>query len=141
MGALAQIRHPSTGIAFRRGDLHTQRKAMIATATMFPTSAIPGRPYLPGERRPQPAAARRVVTAAELLESVNHQLATRGDCEGLVLEADALRVGLPDPDGCNWNSSALRVRVAHGSSTRALGCVRQVVEWARLNLELAEPFG
>jgi hypothetical protein len=112
---------------------------MIATAKMFPASAIPGRPYLPGERRAQPAPdfRRQVVTPAELLASVNRQLAARAECEGLIVEADAIHAELPDPDGCNWNASALRVRVAHGSSTRALGCVRQVVEWARQNLELA----
>ena len=115
---------------------------MIATAKMFLATAIPGRPHPPGERRPMPALPRQVVSAAGLVAAVNQQLAARGDCEGLVVEAAAtLHAGIPDADGCNWNASALRVRVAHGPSTRALGCVRQVVDWARLNLELAEPGG
>lgn len=32
-----------------------------------------------------------------------------------------------------------RPTLPHGSSTRALRCVGQVVEWARLNFELEEP--
>lgn len=113
---------------------------MIATAKMFLTSAIPGRPHPPGERRPLPPMARQVVTPAQLLAAVNAQLQARKDCEGLeVAAAGRLRARFPDGDGCNWNTAGLAVRVAHGPSTRALAGVRQVVEWARLNLELAEP--
>jgi hypothetical protein len=113
---------------------------MIATAKMFLASAIPGRPHPPGERRPMPASPRRVVTPVQLLAAVNAELAAREDCEGLEVDSgDALRARFPDADGCNWNAAALRVRVAHGPSTRALAGVRQVVDWARLHLELAEP--
>jgi hypothetical protein len=112
---------------------------MIATAKMFLTTAIPGRAYLPGERRPTPALRREVVSAAGLVDAVNRHLAARSDCEGLEVAAAAeLAAPYPDLDGCNWNPAALRVRVAHGPSTRALAGVRQVVEWARLNLELAD---
>jgi hypothetical protein len=114
---------------------------MIATAEMFLARAIPGRPTLPHERRAQsaPVQPRQVVTTGELVRIINRQITGQSDCEGLVIEAGALRLPHPDPDGCNWSSGGLNVRVAHGSSTRALGCVRQVVEWARLNFELAEP--
>lgn len=113
---------------------------MIATAKMFLTTAVPGRPSPPGERRPMPALPRQAVNAAELVAAVNRQLSSRGDCAGLEVEASAaLGVRLPDVDGCNWNPACLRVRVAHGPSTRDLAGVRQVVEWARLNLELWEP--
>jgi hypothetical protein len=112
---------------------------MIATAKMFLNTAIPGRAYLPGERRPTPVLPREVVSAAELVKAVNRHLAARPDCEGLEVAAAAeLAAPHPDIDGCNWNPTALRVRVAHGPSTRALAGVRQVVEWARLNLELAD---
>lgn len=112
---------------------------MIATAKMFLATAIPGRPYLPGERRPTPALPRQVVSVPELLSAINGQLAARGDCDGLEVSAGSrLRPGIVDADGCNWDPTALQVRVAHGPSTRALVCVRQVVEWARLNLELAD---
>lgn len=115
---------------------------MIATAKMFLASAIPGRPIPPGERRPTPVMPRRFVTPAELVAAVNEQLAHRADCEGLEVEASAtLRARFADAEGCNWNPSALRVRVAHGPSTRALAGVRQVVEWARLHLELSDPAG
>lgn len=113
---------------------------MIATSKMFLATAIPGRPHLPEERRPAPVLPRQVVTPAGLVAALNEQIAARGDCEGLEVAAGApLAAPYPDADGCNWTPSALRVRIAHGPSTRALGCVRQVVEWARLNLELAEP--
>lgn len=113
---------------------------MIATAKMFLATAIPGRPHPPGERRPMPAAPRQVVSPAQLLAAVNAQLAAREDCEGLEVDAAAtLRCRFPDADGCNWTVAGLRVRVAHGPSTRALAGVRQVLEWARLHLELAEP--
>jgi hypothetical protein len=114
---------------------------MIATAEMFLARAIPGRPTLPHERRAQaaPVLPRQRVTPGELVSIINRQLVGHGDCEGLVVEAGALRLRFPDEDGCNWTATGLHVRVAHGSSTRALGCVRQVVEWARLNFELGEP--
>lgn len=113
---------------------------MIATAEMFLARAIPGRPTLPSERRAQvaPAQPRRQVTAGELVQIINRQIGSQRDCEGLVIEAGALHLPYPDPDGCNWSAGGLHVRVEHGSSTRALGCVRQVVEWARLNFELAD---
>jgi hypothetical protein len=130
----------STRLAFRRGDLHYERAAMIATAEMFIARAIPGRPTLPHERRAAASVQlRQMVTPGELVQVINRQITGQRDCEGLVIEAGALRRPFPDADGCNWTPSGLRVRVEHGSSTRALGCVRQVVEWARLNFELAEP--
>ena len=113
---------------------------MIATSRMFrgcpaPTlpTAIPG---MPGRGVVQ-APARRRVTAVELVREVNQAFAGRPDCEGLEVDAGALVPREPDDDGCNWSPAALRVRVAHGPSTRALGGVRQVVEWARLSFELA----
>lgn len=115
---------------------------MIATADMFRASAIPGRPRPPTERRRTQAAAltlvRTVVTADELVRNVNRRLAARSDCEGLEVEAGPLSAGVPDLDGCNWNPGGLRVRVAHGASTRDLAGVRQVVDWARLHFDLAD---
>ena len=113
---------------------------MIATAKMFLATAIPGRPKPPGERRPTPVLPRRCVNSAGLVAAVNAELAARPDCERLEVVADGtLRARFADADGCNWSPSALRVRVAHGPSTRALAGVRQVVEWARLHLELEDP--
>lgn len=113
---------------------------MIAIAEMFVARAIPGRPTTPAERRAQNARlrARQLVSPEQLVRIINVQLGARSDCEGLVVEADALWRAYPDPDGCNWSAAALRVRVARGSSTRALRCVHDVVEWARLNFELAD---
>ncbi len=114
---------------------------MIATAEMFVARAIPGRPTLPHERRARTARVlpRQLVTPGELVRIINHQVTSRGGCEGLVIEEGALRLPYPDADGCNWTPRGLHLRVAHGSSTRALRCVGQVVEWARLNFELEEP--
>lgn len=115
---------------------------MIATAKMFLATAIPGRPRLPGEAEAGPVLPRQPVSLAELIAAVNQQLSARGDCDGLEVEAPAsMRPGLPDADGCNWSPSALRLRMAHGPSTRALSGLRHVVEWARLNLELTESAG
>ena len=113
---------------------------MIATAEMFIARAIPGRPTTPAERRAQAprVLARQLVSPDQLVGIINGQLVSRDECEGLVVEGGTLRRAYPDPDGCNWNAAALRVRVAHGSSTRALRCVRDIVEWARLNFELAD---
>lgn len=110
---------------------------MIATADIFAARAIPGRPTLPTERHAP--AARQLVSPEQLVHILNGHLRERNDCEGLVVEAGPLRRPYPDADGCNWNASALRVRVSHGASTRALRCMHNVVEWARLNFELAEP--
>jgi hypothetical protein len=114
---------------------------MIATASMFRgcpvlTTAVPG---MPGRTAALSLLARRKVTAAELVEQVSLALAGRPDCEGLEIAAGPLVPGEPDADGCNWSPSALRLRVAHGPSTRALASVRSVVEWARLSFELAAP--
>lgn len=115
---------------------------MIATAQMLRgCSALPTAvPGMPG-RPVAPLLGRRVVTPAELVEQVNHAFAGRPDCEGLEVEAGRMTAQEPDDDGCNWSPAALRLRVAHGPSTRALAGVRQVVEWARLTFELAEPAG
>jgi hypothetical protein len=115
---------------------------MIATADMFRARAIPGRPMPPAERRRTEAAAlmlvREVVTPVELVQTVNRRLAARSDCQGIEVEAGPMMAVQPDPEGCNWNAGALRVRVAHGASTRALAGVRQVVDWARLHFDLAD---
>jgi len=114
---------------------------MIATPEMFRASAVPGRPANQAERRSRAAAkvlVRHVVTPEELVQTVNRELASRNDCRGLEVVAGPLRPAHPDRDGCNWNPAALRVRVAHGSSTRALSGMRRVVEWARLNFDLAD---
>lgn len=116
---------------------------MIATAKMFRgcpilATAVPG---MPGRSAALSSLGRQQVTAAELVEQVNQALAGRPDCEGLEVEAGRLTPGVPDEDGCNWSTSGLRLRVSHGPSTRALSCVRNVVEWARLSFELAAPEG
>lgn len=111
---------------------------MIATAEMltaFDKYRFTAAPY---GRTAVLARTRQVVTTEQLVEMVNRQLAGREDCEGLEVEAGTLALRYPDADGCNWTPGALRLRVAHGPSTRALAGVRQVMEWARLNLELAE---
>jgi hypothetical protein len=110
---------------------------MIATAEMF-TASTRTAGFVLGHARGV-LLARQVVTPAELVERVNRQLAAREDCEGLEVEAGDLGPRLPDADGCNWRPGALRLRVAHGPSTRALAGMRQVVEWARLTFELADP--
>ena len=113
---------------------------MIATARMLrgcsalPT-AVPGTPG----RNVAPLLARRAVTAAELVEQLNHALAERPDCEGLEVAAGPLAAHPPDDDGCNWSPDGLQLRVAHGPSTRALSGMRVVVEWARLTFALTGP--
>ncbi|HEX2206543.1 MAG TPA: hypothetical protein VHG93_02615, partial [Longimicrobium sp.] len=83
--------------------------------------------------------ARQALRPAELVDAINHMLAARPECEGLAVEAGPLSPALPDIDGCNWRPHGLRLRIAHGASTRALGGVRQVVEIARLRYDLAVP--
>lgn len=116
---------------------------MIATARMFhTTAAVPGSPRMWGERPPAPLQLRAIVTPAELVARVNRRLAAHPHCAGLTVDAaPSFGARLPDADGCNWDVGALRVRMSHGPSTRALGGVRQVVEWARLAFALEEPGG
>jgi DNA-binding transcriptional regulator YdaS (Cro superfamily) len=113
---------------------------LIAISEMFRARAIPGRRSTPAERRARAAqaAARQVVSPEELVRALNRELARRGDCAGLEVAAGPQRAAEPDLYGCNWNTAQLRLRLAHGASTRALAGVREVVEWARLNFALAE---
>ena len=114
---------------------------MIATADMFTASNTSGLTAAlagPSGRPSAPARTRQRVTTAQLVELVNQQLASRADCEGLEVDAGTLALRFPDAEGCNWTPGGLRLRVAHGPSTRALAGVRQVMEWARQTLELAD---
>jgi hypothetical protein len=113
---------------------------MIAIPEMFRATAVPGRPIPASERRARSAVlrARREITLAELVQLVNRELAARGDCAGLEVYAGPVREIGPDVDGCNWNPAGLRVRIGKGATTRALGGLRQVVDWARLNFDLMD---
>ena len=113
---------------------------MIATSEMFAASAKarPREPFRGGSTRPGLQSARQVVRREELVDAINRMLDARPECQGLEFEAGALAPALPDFDGCNWRPDGLRLRVAHGPSTRALAGVRQVVELARLRYDLAD---
>lgn len=113
---------------------------MIATSEMFTASAL-RRPMEPlgGHVRAPLAPARDALRPDELVDAINHMLAARPECAGLEFEAGSLAPVHPDADGCNWRPHGLRLRIAHGASTRALSGVRQVVELARLRYDLAAP--
>lgn len=112
---------------------------MIATSEMFAAGARARPMEARGAlTRPARAAARQAVRPDELVDAINRMLASRPECEGLEFEAGLLAPALPDVDGCNWRPEGLRLRVAHGPSTRALGGARQVVELARLRYDLEE---
>ena len=105
---------------------------MIATPQMFAASAFGARTLA------TPPATRREVRPDELVDAINQMLAARPECDGLEFAAGTLAPATPDADGCNWRPHGLRLRVAHGPSTRALGAARQVVELARLRYDLAD---
>jgi hypothetical protein len=112
---------------------------MIATSQMFAASARARQTEpLNAPTRAAQAAARQAVRPDELVDAINHMLAARPGCEGLEFEAGTLLPAIPDADGCNWRPHGLRLRVAHGPSTRALAGVRQVVDLARLRYDLAD---
>ena len=114
---------------------------MIATSQMFTASmftrSVEPRSGLQGRAVPGPP--RVALRPDELVDAINHMLAARPECEGLTFEAGVLAPAAPDADGCNWRQHGLRLRVAHGPSTRALAGVRQVVELARLRYDLVVP--
>lgn len=112
---------------------------MIATSQMFAASARarPLEPLCARTRAAQPSA-RQALRPDELVDAINQMLAARPECEGLEFAAGTLVPASPDADGCNWQPHGLRLRIAHGASTRALGGARQVVELARLRYALAE---
>lgn len=113
---------------------------MIATTEMFAASthSRPREPFRGGRARPGLEPGRQVVRPDELVDAINRMLDGRPECQGLEFQAGALAPALPDIDGCNWRPDGLRLRVAHGPSTRALAGVRQVVELARLRYDLAD---
>lgn len=112
---------------------------MIATSHMFTASAL-ARPMEPlcARTRAAQVTARETLQPVELVDVINQMLAARPECDGLEFSAGTLAPATPDADGCNWRPHGLRLRVAHGPSTRALGCARQVVDLARLRYALAE---
>ncbi|WP_420125564.1 hypothetical protein [Longimicrobium sp.] len=112
---------------------------MIATSHMF-TAGARARPAEPLSARTRAAqlSARQALRPDELVDVINRMLAGRPECEGLEFCIGTLAPALPDMDGCNWRPNGLQLRVAHGPSTRALGCARQAVELARLRYDLAE---
>jgi hypothetical protein len=118
----------------------TKEDAMIATSQMFTASAL-ARPVEPLHARTRAArlSAREALRRDALVDVINQMLAARPECDGLEFSAGTLAPATPDLDGCNWRPHGLQLRVAHGPSTRALGCARQVVEFARLRYDLAEP--
>jgi hypothetical protein len=115
---------------------------MIATSRMFIASAL-ARPAEPlagrGRHATPPPPERQALRPDALVGAINQMLAAHPECEGLEMQAGVLQPGYPDADGCNWRPHGLRLRVAHGPSTRALAGVRQVVELARLRYDLTVP--
>jgi hypothetical protein len=113
---------------------------MIATSQMFTASALarPMEPFCGGRARPGLEPARQALRPDELVDAINRMLDARPECQGLEFSAGPLVPTVPDADGCNWRPHGLRLRVAHGPSTRALAGVRQVVELARLRYDLAD---
>ncbi len=114
---------------------------MIATVEMMragAAAAAAAAGYDGASGRVSPPQHRQVLRPDELVGAINGLLASRPDCEGLEVEAGHLAPGCPDADGCNWRADGLRLRVAHGPSTRALAGVRHAVELARLRYELLD---
>lgn len=113
---------------------------MIATSEMFIASTLtrPMVPFCGGRTRSGVEPARQVVRPDELVDAINRMLEARPECHGLEFEAGQLVPAAPDADGCNWRAHGLRLRVAHGPSTRALAGVRQVIELARLRYDLVD---
>jgi hypothetical protein len=112
---------------------------MIATSRMFNASERErGTDPRDARIRAAQASPRRLVRPDELVDAINYMLAARPECHGLEFAAGELAPALPDVDGCNWRPHGLRLRVAHGPSTRALGAARQVVELARLRYDLTD---
>lgn len=114
---------------------------MIATSQMFTASANPppAEPSCGGRARPCPVPVRQALRPDEMVGAINRMLEARPECQGLEFDAGSLVPVPPDVDGCNWRPHGLRLRVAHGPSTRALASVRQVIELARLRYDLADP--
>lgn len=113
---------------------------MIATSQMFTASALarPMEPFCGGRGRPGVEPARQALRPDKLVAAINRMLDARTECLGLEFDAGRLVPATPDADGCNWRPHGLRLRVAHGPSTRALAGVRQVIELARLRYALAD---
>lgn len=113
---------------------------MIATSQMFTAGALarPMESFCGGRTRPGLEPARQVLLPDELVDAINRMLDARPECQGLEVDAGRLVPATPDADGCNWRPHGLRLRVAHGPSTRALAGVRQVIELARLRYDLAD---
>jgi hypothetical protein len=112
---------------------------MIATSQMFTASALArATEPLCARTRAEQVSARQALRRDELVDVINRMLAARPECEGLEFSAGSLAPAAPDEDGCNWRPHGLLLRVAHGPSTRALGCARQVVDLARLRYDLAD---
>jgi hypothetical protein len=114
---------------------------MIATSEMFTASTLarPMEPFRGGRARPGLEPARQALRPDALVDAINRMLDARPECQGLEIETGSLVPATPDVDGCNWRPHGLRLRVAHGPSTRALAGVRQVIELARLRYDLADP--
>lgn len=114
---------------------------MIATSQMFTASAgaRPMEPFCAGRTRSGVPPARQELRPDELVDAINRMLDARPECQGLEVDAGGLVPATPEFDGCNWRPDGLRLRVAHGPSTRALAGVRQVIELARLRYDLADP--
>jgi hypothetical protein len=114
---------------------------MIATSEMFTASALarPMEPFCGSRARPGVQPARQELRPDELVDAINRMLDARPECQGLEVDAGRLVPVTPDADGCNWRPHGLRLRVAHGPSTRALAGVRQVIDLARLRYDLADP--
>lgn len=112
---------------------------MIAVSHMFTASAL-ARPMEPVSARTRAAklSGRQALRPEALVDVINQMLAERPECNGLKFSRGRLAPVTPDVDGCNWRPHDLQVRVAHGSSTRALGSARNVVELARLLYDLAD---
>ncbi|HYR06625.1 MAG TPA: hypothetical protein VEQ60_02575 [Longimicrobium sp.] len=112
---------------------------MIATSQMFAASAR-ARPMEPlcARTRAEQVPVRQALRPDELVDVINHMLAARPECEGLEFSAGSLAPATPDEDGCNWRPHGLLLRVAHGPSTRALGCARQVVDLVRLRYDITD---
>lgn len=111
---------------------------MIATVEMMKASAAVAASRSGTVRARVMLPSRQMLRPDELVGAINRMLASRPDCEGLEVEAGELAAGYPDADGCNWRAQGLRLRVAHGPSTRALAGVHQAIELARLRYELLD---
>jgi hypothetical protein len=92
----------------------------------------------PNARAPLPLVRRRV-SADELLQILNEDLAIRIGAERAVIGARALAPEPPDEDGCNWRATSLVVRMHGFCGPQVFRALDEVVRVAMRRFNVVEP--